>query len=84
MREYSPTEKPLSSWKEIASYLGCDERTCLRWEKKFGLPVHRAGGSQSKSLVFAYKDELDEWLRHRREGEPADPSPQAPTMTLSG
>jgi len=83
MREYSPTEKPLSSWKEIASYLGCDERTCLRWEKKFGLPVHRAGGSQSKSLVFAYKDELDEWLKRRREGEPADPSPKAPARSQS-
>jgi len=83
MREYSPTEKPLSSWKEIAFYLGCDERTCLRWEKKFGLPVHRAGGPQSKSLVFAYKAELDEWLRRRGEGEETVPSPQAMPQSRS-
>lgn len=74
MRERLPAEKPLSSWKEIASYLGCDERTCLRWEKKFRLPVHRAGGSQSKSLVFAYKEELDGWLTRRQESESKGPA----------
>lgn len=74
MIEHSPTEKPLSSWKEISSYLGCDERTCLRWEKKYGLPVHRAGGSQSKSHVFAYKEELDEWLTRRQEDEAKGPA----------
>jgi len=26
----------LTSWKEIASYLGCDQRTCYRWEKTLG------------------------------------------------
>jgi len=50
----------LSSWKEIASYLGCDERTCARWEKSLGLPVHRFEGAQ-KSRVFAYRKELDAW-----------------------
>ena len=54
----------LSSWKEIASHLGCDERTCLRWEKKLGLPVHRMEGTP-KSRVFAFKDELDRWLNDR-------------------
>ena len=62
-------ERRLSSWKEIAAYLRCDKRTCLRWEKKFGLPVHRLGDSGSRSLVFAYRDELDEWLRARRDKE---------------
>jgi hypothetical protein len=57
-------EDLLSSWKEIAAYLGCDKRTCLRWEKKFGLPVHRIGRSL-KSRVFAYKDELDRWIKER-------------------
>ncbi len=68
--ENQPREKPFTSWKEIAAYLGCDERTCLRWEKERGLPVHRAGGGRSKSLVFAYKSELDEWLG-KRKGEKA-------------
>ena len=50
------------SWKQIAYHLGCNERTCLRWEKELGLPVHRMTTS-SKSRVFAYKDELDSWIR---------------------
>jgi len=53
----------LRSWKEIAAYLGCDVRTCHRWEDKRGMPVHRAEGSEKKSPVFAYKDELDAWFR---------------------
>jgi hypothetical protein len=51
----------LVSWKEIASYLGCDVRTCLRWEKERGLPVHRPGG-QPGPRVMASKKELDDWL----------------------
>ncbi|MDD8025328.1 MAG: FG-GAP-like repeat-containing protein [Acidobacteriota bacterium] len=51
----------LVSWKEIAAYLGCDVRTCLRWEKERGLPVHRPGG-QPGPRVMAWKHELDQWL----------------------
>ncbi|MCX6558902.1 MAG: FG-GAP-like repeat-containing protein, partial [Candidatus Aminicenantes bacterium] len=51
----------LVSWKEIAAYLGCDVRTCLRWEKERGLPVHRPGGKPGPR-VMAWKKELDEWL----------------------
>jgi len=54
----------LSSWKEIAGYLGCDERTCSRWEKTLGLPVHRFEGAQ-KSRVFAYRHELEAWRRSK-------------------
>ncbi len=50
----------LRSWKEIASYLGYDERTCARWEKTLGLPVHRASGL--KSRVYVRQDELDAWV----------------------
>ena len=53
----------LRSWKEISAYLGCDIRTCHRWEDKRGLPVHRAEGGETKSPVFAYRDELDAWFR---------------------
>ncbi len=49
----------LRSWKEISAYLGCDVRTCHRWETDRGMPVHRAEGAGTKSPVFAYKDELD-------------------------
>ena len=53
----------LRSWKEIAAYLGCDIRTCHRWEHDRGMPVHRAEGGETKSPVFAHKDELDAWFR---------------------
>ncbi len=56
-------EDLLRSWKEIASYLGVDERTCSRWEHAFGMPVHRAGEGAAKSRVFAYKSELDLWFQ---------------------
>ncbi len=77
MKENGPQERPFTSWKEIAAYLGCDERTCLRWEKKFGLPIHRAGNRLSKSLVHAYKEELDEWLKRRRQKEPTKAESQS-------
>ncbi len=57
-------EDLLSSWKEIAAYLGCDERTCLRWEKLHGLPVRRLNGG-AKSRVYAFREELDAWLAAR-------------------
>jgi len=61
-------EKLLQSWKEIAAYLNCDRRTCLRWEKQHGLPVHRISNSP-KSPVFCYKHEIDEWLKKGVLGE---------------
>jgi tetratricopeptide (TPR) repeat protein len=33
-----------------------------RWEQQRGLPVHRISGG-ARSLVFAYTDELERWLR---------------------
>jgi hypothetical protein len=51
----------LRSWKEIAAYLDIDVRTCRRWEKDHGLPIHRIN-RDVKSSIFAYKKELDEWL----------------------
>ncbi len=54
----------LTSWKEIAAYLGCDKRTCYRWEKVLGLPVHRIEGAH-KSRVYARKEELDAWRKSK-------------------
>jgi len=53
--------RKLTSWKSIADYFGCDERTAKRWECARGLPVHRLPGGQ-RSGVFAYTSELDAWL----------------------
>jgi len=61
----------LTSWKEIASHLGRDVRTVLRWEKDRGLPVYRVPGATGR-IVFAYTDELDAWAKG---GSPAAPEP---------
>lgn len=53
-----------TGWKEISAYLKSSVRSCLRWEAAGALPVHRPQGP-SKSRVFAYKNELDAWLRAR-------------------
>ncbi len=60
----------LTSWKEIARVLGVDERTCARWERSLGLPVHRLEGA-SKSRVFAYREELEAWVREKLSGDAA-------------
>ncbi len=56
-----PKRKLLRTWKEIASCLGVTTRSAERWEKQAGLPVYRAGGGQ-KARVYAYSDELQQWL----------------------
>jgi tetratricopeptide (TPR) repeat protein len=54
----------LDSWKEIAAFFARDERTVRRWEKERGLPAHRLPGGV-RGGVFAYTDELREWLKGR-------------------
>ncbi|MBN1274251.1 MAG: hypothetical protein JXB26_18465 [Candidatus Aminicenantes bacterium] len=50
--------------KAIADYLDMSVRNIYYWEKKLGLPLHRIGEIGSRR-VFAYKDELDIWLRNK-------------------
>jgi TolB-like protein/Flp pilus assembly protein TadD len=49
----------LDSWKEIATYLKCSERSVRRWEGE-GLPVHRHP-HKKKAGIYAYRVELDAW-----------------------
>jgi len=58
-------EEILDSWKAISEYLDRDTRTCARWEKELDLPVYRIDKDSSRSKVFAYKSEIDEWLKER-------------------
>lgn len=51
--------KILSSWKEIAQYLGKGVRTVQRWEH-LGLPIKRP--KDGPHVVLAYTDEIDEWV----------------------
>ena len=55
----------LDSWKQIAQYLHREVRTCYRWARELGLPVHRIDDKSPKSKVFAYKDEIDKWLKEK-------------------
>jgi hypothetical protein len=59
----------LDSWKEIARYLRRDVTTAIRWGRERGLPVHRVPGGKL-SRVFAYTNELDEWLRRSPDETP--------------
>ncbi len=75
----------LDSWKRIAAYLDRDPRTVQLWEKQEGLPVYRLG-HHTRSSVYAYKEEIDEWLeaRSRKEtsgdaGTTPPPTPIPPT-----
>ena len=58
------TEHRLNSWKEIAAFVGRDERTVKRWEQTRGLPVRRLPGP-GHVYVFAYADEINAWLNGR-------------------
>jgi TolB-like protein len=58
-------ERRLDSWKEIAAYLKCSERTVRRWEQE-GLPVHRHP-HKKKAGIYAYRAEIDAWWRNRHE-----------------
>jgi len=59
------SEVRLNSWKEIAAYLKCSERTVRRWEEE-GLPVHRHP-HKAKAAIYAYKAEIDSWWGDGRE-----------------
>jgi predicted DNA-binding transcriptional regulator AlpA len=55
----------LSSWKDIAQYLGKGVRTVQRWERHLGLPVRRPTGASQKSTVVLYRGDVDTWLASR-------------------
>jgi hypothetical protein len=55
----------LSSWKDIARYLGKGVRTVQRWERDLGLPVRRPKGAAHKSSVLLDRNDLDAWMATR-------------------
>jgi tetratricopeptide (TPR) repeat protein len=62
----------LDGWKSIARRLGRTCRTVQRWHAEYGLPIHRLGGD--KGSIFAYSDELDDWMRNRGRRLASDPT----------
>jgi hypothetical protein len=80
MSSLSETEPDrLNGWKEIAVHLGKGTRTVQRWEKLYGLPVHRLG-REGGEIVFAFRDEIDRWMkasaREREAAGEADAGPE--------
>lgn len=53
------TLRQLTSWKEIADYLGVSVRTAQTWEHERGLPVQRMAGERGR--VLALSQDLDLW-----------------------
>jgi predicted DNA-binding transcriptional regulator AlpA len=75
----------LSSWKDIAQYLGKGVRTVQRWERQFGLPVRRPIGAPQKSAVLLYRRDVDEWLAKRFSARPPQNNKTAlPNSCLTG
>ncbi len=70
----------LDGWKDIAAYLGRNERTVRRWEEREGLPVHRHAHDK-RSSVYAYRLELERWRSSRapESEEGKEPSVEAAT-----
>ena len=60
----------LQSWKEIAAYTAVSIRTLQRWQRDFGLSIRRVA-TKSGSVVFAFRSELNTWLRARSKGAEA-------------
>lgn len=75
----------LTGWKEIATYLVKGVRTVQRWEKVYGLPVHRIG-EDGGEIIYAFTREIDAWLdefeRRRRSGAIVDEGGPASTADI--
>lgn len=76
----SPEDR-LDSWKEIAAYLNRDVTTVQRWEKREGMPVCRHVHDRSGS-VYAFRSELDAWMRSRNLAAPQENENTGPLSTL--
>jgi hypothetical protein len=75
----------LSSWKEIAGYLGVTARTAQMWERERGLPVRRLPGPRGR--VYAVVEELERWKSNSSnpaEAPPHGPAPAGPAASPPG
>lgn len=69
----------LSSWKEVAAYLGTGVRTAQRYEEKLAFPIRRPY-SRNRSSVIALVDEVDLWLRSARKTPGVEPQIAEPSQ----
>lgn len=68
----------LSSWKEIAEYLGIAVRTAQMWERERGLPIRRLPGARGPVSVEVAA--LEAWRYSRR----AESPPSVPEDPIAG
>jgi len=61
MPEENQNSNNLTSWKQIADFLGVSERTAQTWEVEKGLPVKRLTGSRGR--VSADIADLELWMK---------------------
>lgn len=54
--------KRLDGWKAIASHVGRNERTVMRWRRERGMPVYQVPGRHGSVCAFVH--EIDAWLDH--------------------
>ena len=71
------TATELTSWKEIASYLGVSVKTAQTWETQRGLPIQRLPGRRGQ--VWASIAEIDAWKTSSREKPSPEPAAPAPS-----
>lgn len=65
--------RELTSWKEVADYLGVTVRTAQKWEHERRLPVKRLPGKGRGRIIVAVAD-LEEW-KHSGEGAAVEEPP---------
>jgi hypothetical protein len=74
--------KVLTSWKEIAGYMGCGVRTIQRYERQYRLPVRRLTG-KARGAVFAIPSEIDAWLLFKSDRKPGAELPARIFVTVT-
>lgn len=79
MSEHKRSDE-LSTWQEIADYLGVSKRTAQNWKAEKGLPVRQFPGEKSRATAF--KPELDAWKRKSLVLPEPPERPQAPEKSL--
>jgi len=77
MSQVLPPSGLLTSWKEIATYMGKGVRTVQRWEATMGLPVIRPGDGRP-GTVMARPGDLDAWVLGKWNKSHNDHSRRAP------
>lgn len=69
-----PPESALSSWKEIAQFLGVSVRTAQLWEKSKGLPISRLGTGK-RARIMGSPAKIRDWLNSFESQSAEDPAP---------